>query len=212
MEFGKSKNRITRQYELGEEKIKKVESEKDLGVLIIKEMSPYKHINEIVGETYNLLRNIRNAFSYTDEDMVKKLLVSLIRPRLWYAAVLWSPYTWKNIRKIERIQRAATKLAPTSSAFTYEKRLERLELPTLEQRRKRGDLLTIYKIMNNMELPDRINLLKRDRRDRRGHGLKLRKDNYKRDFKKNNFLHRVIDTYMERTGQRGGVCKVYTRL
>ena len=124
MEFEKSKNRITRQYKLGEEKIKKVESEKDLGVLITKEMSPNKHINKIVGETYNLLRNITIAFTYIDEDMVKKLLASLIRPRLEYAAVLWSPHTRKNITKIERLQRAATKLAPTSSALTYEKRLD----------------------------------------------------------------------------------------
>ncbi|MPC79652.1 putative multidrug resistance-associated protein [Portunus trituberculatus] len=44
-----------------------------------------------------------------------------------------------------------------------------------------------------LELPDRIDLLKRDRRDTRGHELKLRKDNYRRDFKKNSFPHRVID-------------------
>ncbi|MPC76801.1 hypothetical protein E2C01_071233 [Portunus trituberculatus] len=129
-------------------------------------MSPNKHINKIVGETYNLVRNIKIVFSYIDEDIVKKLLVSLIRP-------LWSPNTRKNIRKIERIQRAANKLAPTLSGVTYEKRLERLELPTLKQKRERGDLLTIYRIMNNQELPNRIDLLKRDRRDTRGHGLKL---------------------------------------
>ncbi len=34
-------------------------------------MSFGKHINKIIGETYNLLRNIKIAFSYIDEDMIK---------------------------------------------------------------------------------------------------------------------------------------------
>ena len=117
-------------------------------------MSPDEQINKIVGETYNLLRSIKVVFTYMDEEMVKKILVTLIRPRLEYAATLWSPSTKKNIRRIERIQRAATKLAPTLSELTYEERLLRLGLPTLEQRRERGDLLAIYRIMKNMEVLD----------------------------------------------------------
>ena len=49
MEFGKSKNRISGQYKLGEKEVKKVECEKDLGVLITKNMSHDKQINKIVG-------------------------------------------------------------------------------------------------------------------------------------------------------------------
>ena len=91
--------------------------------------------------------------------MVKKIQVTLIRPRLEYVAILWSPSTKKNIRKIERIQRATTKLAPTLSELTYEERLSRLGLPSLEERRERRDLITIYRIMNKMEAPDREDLL-----------------------------------------------------
>ena len=161
-------------------------TQKDLGVLITKDMSPDKQINKIVGETYNLLRYIRVAFTYLDEDMVRKILVSLISPKLEYAAVLWSPST-KNIKKLERIQRAATKLAPTLSDLSYEERLERLRLPTLEQRRERGDLLAIYRNMKNMEILDRDDLLDWDTRESRGHEKKLRKDNYRRDVKRNSF-------------------------
>ncbi len=50
-----------------------------------------KHINRITGETYNLLRNITTTFTYLDEEMVKKLITSIIRPRLEYATVVWSP-------------------------------------------------------------------------------------------------------------------------
>ena len=153
-----------------------------------------KQINKIVGETYYLLRCIRVAFTYLDEEMVKRILVTLIRPRLEYTAVMWLPST-KNIRKIERIQRATTRLAPTLSELTYEERLDRLGLSTLEQRRERGDLLAIYRIMKNMEVLDRENLLNWDMRDSRRHGKKLRKDNYRRDFKKNSFPHRTVDIW-----------------
>ena len=156
-------------------------------------MSPDKQINKIVGETYNLLRSIKVAFTYMDEEMVKKILVTLIRPRLEYAAILWSPSTKKNIRKIERIQRATTKLAPTLSELTYEERLSRLGLPSLEERRERGDLITIYRIMNKMEAPDREDLLNWDTRCTRGHGRKLKKDICQRNLKRNSFLHRTVD-------------------
>ncbi len=49
------------------------------------------HINRITGETYNLLRNIKIAFTHIDEGMIKKLIKSMIRPRLEYAALVWSP-------------------------------------------------------------------------------------------------------------------------
>ncbi len=48
------------------------------------------------------------------------------------------------IRKIERIQRAATKMVPTLRDLSYEERLERLKLLMLEKRREKGDLITIY--------------------------------------------------------------------
>ena len=50
------------------------------------------------------------TFNYIDEEMMKKLIVSIIRPRLEYAAVLWSPHLKKDVRILERIQRVATKI------------------------------------------------------------------------------------------------------
>ncbi len=39
---------------------------------------------------------MRVAFAYIDEEMVRKIITSFIRPMLEYAAVVWSP-TWKSI-------------------------------------------------------------------------------------------------------------------
>lgn len=195
MEFGKSKKRITWEYKMGNDVIKRTTSEKDLGVTISNNLSPEKHINKIVGETYNLLRNIRVAFTYMDEDMVRKFIVSMIRPRLEYAATVWSPSKKKDIKKLERIQRAATKLAPSLINKSYEERLLELNLTTLEQRRERGDLIAIYRVMMGMEELDREDLINWDTRDTRGHGKKIRWDSYRRDFKKNSFPYRAIEVW-----------------
>ena len=44
--------------------------------------------------------------------MIKKLITSLIQPKLEYSAVIWSPHKKKDMRKIEGIQRAATEMVP----------------------------------------------------------------------------------------------------
>ena len=53
--------------------------------------------------------------------------------------------------KLERVQRIATKMVPELKDPTYEERLKEMHLTTLKERRERGDLITIYKLMNNLE-------------------------------------------------------------
>ena len=134
------------------------------------------------------------AFSYFDVDMMKKLISSMIRPRLEYAATVWSPHTKQNIREVERVQTAATKMVPELRELSYDERLKRLELPTLESRRERGDLISVYKMVNGM---DRIgeDLLKLDTGGTRGHGRKLKKERCLRDIKKYSFPHRVVNAW-----------------
>ena len=158
MEFGKGRNRITTNYCLGSTQLSKTKQEKDLGVTIQENLTPDRHINKITGEAYNIIRRIKAAFTYLDEEMMKKLIVSMIRPKLEYAAVVWSPHKKKDVRKLERIQRAATKMVPTLRDLSYEERLERLKLQTLEKRRERGDLIAIYRAASEMEKVDRSDL------------------------------------------------------
>ena len=63
------------------------------------------------------------AFKYMDEEMIKKLITSLIRPKLEYASVIWLPYKKKDIKKIiERLQKAAIKITPSLSYLLYEQK------------------------------------------------------------------------------------------
>ena len=194
VEFGKSKRRVHYDYKMGEETLKKTKEEVDLGVTITENLTSDKHIDKITSEVTNMLRRIKMAFSYMDMDMMKILINNMIRPRMEYAAVVWSPHTKKNIRKLERVQRAATKMVPELSGLSYEERLRKLEIPTLEKRRERGDLIGIYRMVNGLEEVEEGFLTLETGRTR-GHRKRLKKENCRRDIKKYSFPHRIVDTW-----------------
>ncbi len=85
---------------------------------------------------------------------------------------------------MERVQRAATKMVPSIRDLSYEDRLERIHLPTLEKRRGRGDLIAIYKAYEGLEEVDQSDLMVWDTRDTRGHRKRLKRSACRRDVKK----------------------------
>ena len=194
VEFGKSKKRVHWDYMMGGVKLEKSSEEVDLGVTITQGLTPDRHISKVSGKATNLLRRIKMAFTYLDKDMIRKMFVTMVRPMLEYAAVVWSPHKKKNIRKLERVQRAATKMAPELKDLGYEERLKEMALTTLENRRERGDLINIYKMVYGMDRTGE-DLLKLETRDTRGHGKKLKKERYVRDIKKYSFPHRAVELW-----------------
>ncbi len=53
----------------------------------------------------------------------------------------------------------ATQLVPELEGLQYEERLREINLPTLKQRRERGDLIQIYKLWNKVKETDNENLM-----------------------------------------------------
>ena len=88
-------------------------------------------------------------------DMFTKIYPGLIRSHMEFAVQAWSPHLQKDILLLENVQRRATKIIPAISDWTYEARLKKLGLTTLAERRRRGDLIEVYKIMNNLSNVDR---------------------------------------------------------
>ncbi|MPC26719.1 hypothetical protein E2C01_019865 [Portunus trituberculatus] len=57
----------------------KTKEEKDLGVIVQKNLNPQKHIRKIFGLAYKMLTNIRVAFQFMGKDMMKKLLQAYVQ-------------------------------------------------------------------------------------------------------------------------------------
>ena len=101
------------------------------------------HLNKI-NKANALVGLIRRSFSHLDGKMFKKLFITFVRPHLEYAQAVWQPHLVKHKKIIENVQIRATKLVDGLKELSYEDRLKELDLPTLEFRRARGDMIEAF--------------------------------------------------------------------
>ena len=135
------------------------DKEKDIGLIIDKDLTFSDHMNEKINEANRIIGLIRRSFTYLTEDIFLQLYKALVRPHLEYANCIWFPYKKKDITLIENVQRRATKLIPSLKNLSYEDRLRRLKLPSLAYRRTRDDMIETYKMLSGDYDPDVNNLL-----------------------------------------------------
>ena len=128
-----------------------MKSERDLGVVIDNELKFSKHIKGIVAKANRMLGLMKISFESIDKDMFLSLYKTLIRPLLEYCVHAWSPHLQRDINLLENVQRRATKIVREIRHLEYEDRLIFLELPKLEDRRKRGDMILTYRLIHGEE-------------------------------------------------------------
>ena len=102
-------------------------------------------------EANRLLGLIKRTFSYLEPQMLRLLCTTLIRPHLDYACVVWNPYQSGDIRALEQVQIRVTRACPTLFHLSYYDRLVALNLPSLQYRRQRMDMIMMYKILNGLD-------------------------------------------------------------
>ena len=172
-----------------------VPDEKDLWVTIDDEMKFEEHITRKVRVANSIVGQIRRSFSFLDTETFRRIFVAFVRPHLEYCQSVWSPHLRRNIDALENVQIRATKLVDGLSDLDYSERLKRINLPTLAYRRRRGDMIEVYKHFNfydSSTLPSSFN--PRDRPSRQ-HKFQLHtppSTDGVRGSQKNSFYHRVV--------------------
>ena len=176
--------------------LEKVESEKDLGVIIDQNLTFRAHITSKVNIANKNLGIIFRTFTYIDQEMFLNLYKSIVRPHLEYATPVWSPFYKKDKIIIENVQRRATKLVSSCKDLSYPERLRTLGLPTLEYRRERADLIQVYKILHDIDSVDKGKLFTTAQyRATRGHSYKLHKERSRLNLRAGTFSNRVINAW-----------------
>ena len=127
---------------------------------------------------------------------------SIVRPHLEYCIQAWRPHLKKDIDKLERVQRRATKLIPELRILSYEDRVQQCKLTTLETRRVRGDQIEVFKITHGIEGLDSDMFFKfRTDNGTRGHSWALAKERCKLDIRKYAFSQRTINEWNRLPGE-----------
>ena len=131
-------------------KLEHVSSITDLGVIIItSNLSFSEHIYSKINVANKMLGLIKRNFINLDKASFLSVYKSVVRCHLEYAHSVWSPYHKGLIFDLEKVQKRATKLVEECKKMSYIDRLKYLNLPTLKYRRIRGDMIEVFKIVNN---------------------------------------------------------------
>ena len=199
--MGKFENIVhTQRYTLYGDELDHVFEEKDLGVIIDMELTFEEHIATKVKKANGIMGLIRRSFSFLDGETFKKLYTSFVRPHLEYANPVWSPHLRKHIRLLESVQERASKLVDGMKNLEYTERLKKLDLPTLQHRRQRGDMIQVW---NHFNTYDRSTLSPRFRpipRVSRKHPFQLTRNKAKDGtlgVQSNSFYFRVANEWNE---------------
>ena len=189
---------LHRTFTLFGKEIERVEQEKDLGIVLDKNLSFNEHVNQKVRKANSLLGLIKKSFVYMDEKVLVKLYKAIARPHLEYCNQVWHPYMKKQILLLENVQRRATRLVPRLRNLAYEERLKLLNLPSLEHRRRRGAVIDVYKFITGCFDPKVTRgMFQESERKHRGNQFQLKTCRSRLEIRRNFFTARVIKDWNE---------------
>ena len=119
-----------------------------------------------------------------------------MRPTLEYGNTIWGPFSRTEQKRVERVQRRATRMVKSVRHLSYSDRLRHLKLPSLLYRRRRGDMITVYQLIHGgMDIPPGKFLSMNNSRLTRGHPWKLHKPRAKSLIRRNTFSSRIVNDW-----------------
>ena len=189
-------------YTTGNQELQESEFEKDIGVLIQKNLRPSLQCAKAAKTANAVLAQISRAVSYRDKNTFLRLFRTYVRPHLDYCAPAYSPWTLGDKEILEKVQRRAIGMVSNFKGRTYEEKLAEAGMTTLEARRLRGDLLQAYRVLNQVDDVDPSKWFKmsQDRngamstRHTGGH-LNVERKEANGDIRRNFWSIRVVDPW-----------------
>lgn len=150
--FTRKKLPINYNYAINNILLNRVNTVKDLGVLIDSKLSFSDHIDAITNKAFKSLGFImRVTQPFSDLGCLKILYYSYVRSILEYCSPIWSPHYITYIQKLENIQSKFVKYLNyrySRSFLDYSDSCSHYKLMSLEQRRNLSDMSFLHGLCN----------------------------------------------------------------
>ena len=157
LRFTRRRHPVLYNYKLHGHYLDTVDSTKYLRVHLSNDLRWNEHVKNISSKANKTLgflkRNLRHCPSKTKETAYR----TLIRPTIEYCSTVWDPFTAKNIKSVEMVQRRAARwvLNRYDRLDSVNDMLYCLNWKTLQSRRSIARLSMLYKMRNNLTYADK---------------------------------------------------------
>ena len=127
---------------------------RDLGVTVCNNLSWSPHIYTICQKARQKAAWVLSVFHSRRPDVILTLYKSLVRSLLEYCSPLWNPGKIGDIQELESVQKTITSNIAGCQDLNYWERLQKLSLMSLQRRRERFIMLTMWKILHGLTSND----------------------------------------------------------
>lgn len=193
MHYGRNNTEYV--YKMEDMTLDDIDNEKDLGVIFDNKLNFANHISSIISKANSRIGIIKRNFSNLAKEVFLPLYKTLIRPILEYCAIIWNPHQRGKINEIEKVQRRATKLVKDISHLSYPERLKHLKLDSLLFRRRRNDMIQVFKIFSQIDKVPIQKFFTLNSNPTRGHNRKILKPRANQSIRLNSFSHRIVNDW-----------------
>ena len=130
--------------------IQEFDNVRDLGIQVSNSGDFKDHIDNIIKRTKKVIGWVLRSFINRSLNFLKKMWVTIIRPIIDYGSQVWSPLEGVDMDRIEKLQYNFTKLIPEIRGLSYEERLKKLNLSSLQRQFERYKIFYTWKVLQGI--------------------------------------------------------------
>ena len=113
-----------------------------------------QHIGQITKRTNSTSASFRHNIHKCPQEIKAQFYITLVRPWLDYASVIWDPQTTENINKLQMVQRRSARMVMTNfrttSSVSY--MIRQLNSPLLQKRRAQARAFMINRVVYQLSM------------------------------------------------------------